>query len=96
MDRRVTKGVTASPSAAVGQPGHQPTSHPPGLLSPRQIGAEGHTAYAPGMPMKPDRQNPFWPAVPRPRRPAPRLLIGIAVLVIALVAARFALRIILG
>jgi hypothetical protein len=48
------------------------------------------------MPMKPDRQNPFWPAARRPGRARPRLLIGAAALVIALVVARFALRIILG
>lgn len=48
------------------------------------------------MPMKPDRQNPFWPAVPRARPITRRVLALIAIVVLALVAARLAARILLG
>jgi len=46
--------------------------------------------------MKPERQNPFWPAPPRAKRSVPRLIVVTLVLGLLLIAARFVLRIVWG
>lgn len=48
------------------------------------------------MPMKPERQNPFWPAVRKPRRGAVRVIAIVFAVGAVLIAARFAARILLG
>ena len=48
------------------------------------------------MPIKPERQNPFWPAVPKARRSPTRLIAIVVFIVLVLIAARFAARILLG
>ena len=48
------------------------------------------------MPMKPENQNPFWPAVPITRRRAPRVIAVIVFAVFVLVAARLVMRIVWG
>lgn len=46
--------------------------------------------------MKPERQNPFWPAVPRPRRGVSRVMAVAAAVLVVLVAVRFLARIFWG
>ena len=48
------------------------------------------------MPIKPERQNPFWPAVPKVRRSPARLIAIVVFVVVVLIVARFAARILLG
>lgn len=48
------------------------------------------------MPLKPDRQNPFWPAVPKKRTGLGRTVLIVGLVVLALIAIRFGARIVLG
>lgn len=48
------------------------------------------------MPIKPEKQNPFWPAVPQGRRGPRRWVVIVMVIGLALVALRFVARIVLG
>ncbi len=45
------------------------------------------------MPMKPERQNPFWPAVPQARRAAPRVITMVVSAALILVVATLVARI---
>ena len=64
--------------------------------------AERAFSFRPGlpwdvaMPMKPEKQNPFWPAPPQARRGTLRVIAMVVVLLFALVAARFLARIFWG